>query len=757
MESEKIETLKSLDKEDIGNTLTDVYVVAKKIIFAAPGGNFTIFSGGKFSVKSTLGVPVAEGMVYKISGKIGEYRGMPQLVAESIEMAESKKNIEAAICEFFKYKLKTDKLGNLRKAARDMGENILKDIRKSPDKFKETYDRIPEDLADAVITVAKKKENDKTLELFLIGLSAETIRRIGHSSIDTDTIRHNPYLLYFEDIASFRECELIAKKYNVPTDNPDRTQALFLSGIDEVCMSSGATYTTLEGWEKFAKKGLAEFGASAVPEDKLCEAIAEAANFERAYIYKIEDNKIKLCDIADPDARISSSRTFNAEVGIAKAVKEFVNAKKKIPVREEADRIINEIATKEGIELDETQSDALYMAMFSPMCIITGGPGTGKTTIMGILTKFFESRKIKCEFAAPTGRAAKRLSESTGKDAKTIHRLLGLTPENVDTDYKYGDHKVDPIFARVVVIDEMSMVDIHLFVRLMDAIPDDCSVILVGDPNQLPSVGPGNVLADLLKCKKIPHTELKYTHRQDGDSSIPANANRILEGDTNLVSDADNFTLIETQSDDEAWARLLNISTKLEENNEDYIVLTPTKKENAVLSTGNLNEKIQSLRIPADKVEEYFSYGKHRFYVGDRVMQTRNNYDLGKDDEDQEETGVFNGELGVVTKITDSTVTVEFDDGKIIKYAGKDAADLTLAYAVTIHKSQGCEFDTVVIVLGSGVSVMLKRRRLFYTAVTRGKSRVYVIDVRQSVDKYITNQREEQRQSSLADFLGTID
>jgi len=138
-------------------------------------------------------------------------------------------------------------------------------------------------------------------------------------------------------------------------------------------------------------------------------------------------------------------------------------------------------------------------------------------------------------------------------------------------------------------------------------------------------------------------------------------------------------------------------------------------------------------------------------------MQTRNNYDLGKDDEDQEETGVFNGELGVVTKITDSTVTVEFDDGKIIKYAGKDAADLTLAYAVTIHKSQGCEFDTVVIVLGSGVSVMLKRRRLFYTAVTRGKSRVYVIDVRQSVDKYITNQREEQRQSSLADFLGTID
>jgi len=172
MESEKIETLKSLDKEDIGNTLTDVYVVAKKISLCGTRRKVSrFFREVKFSVKSTLGVPVAEGMVYKISGKIGEYRGMPQLVAESIEMAESKKNIEAAICEFFKYKLKTDKLGNLRKAARDMGENILKDIRKSPDKFKETYDRIPEDLADAVITVAKKKENDKTLELFLIGLS----------------------------------------------------------------------------------------------------------------------------------------------------------------------------------------------------------------------------------------------------------------------------------------------------------------------------------------------------------------------------------------------------------------------------------------------------------------------------------------------------------------------------------------------------------------------------------------------------------
>ncbi|MBP5775052.1 MAG: AAA family ATPase [Clostridiales bacterium] len=479
-------------------------------------------------------------------------------------------------------------------------------------------------------------------------------------------------------------------------------------------------------------------------------------------VFGFSDDKCSATDPLDTEAFISPLHYFKAEAAIKKRIEKFLSMKVKVPLKAESDHIMSRYADKVGIVLDEAQKSALHLCMYCPLCIITGGPGTGKTTIMGILADYFRDKDITCVFAAPTGRAAKRLAESTGSPAATIHRLLGVRPVDDMTGNQFflHDHS-DPIKARVIVIDEMSMVDTELFERLLDATDEQTSLILVGDPDQLPSVGCGNVLRDLLSGRSIPSARLTYTHRQTDDSSIASNAYRILNGEP-LIADGIDFEIIKTSNDEEAFERVKAMVKGLQ--GEDAVFLTPTKNENVMLGTVKLNSMLQELFVSEaggkDELPSVKRGSTAAFYEGDRVMQTRNDYSAEWIDPvtNKTEQGVFNGEMGTVDSVDmiEGTMTVVFDDGKTVKYTKKMLEDIELAYAVTVHKSQGCEFEHVVILLGK-MNALLYKRNLLYTAVTRGRTKVTIVDSGDTLARFLRGLRDEERATSLKDFLAIID
>ena len=313
----------------------------------------------------------------------------------------------------------------------------------------------------------------------------------------------------------------------------------------------------------------------------------------------------------------------------------------------------------------------------------------------------------------------------------------------------------------MIVIDEMSMVDTELFERLLDATDESTSLILVGDPDQLPSVGCGNVLRDLLSCRSVPSARLTFTHRQNDDSSIASNAYRILNGEP-LNADGIDFEIIKTDDDEEAFGKVKEMVRGMRD--EDTVFLTPTKNENVMLGTVKLNSMLQEMFVSEAGGKEDLPSVKRgssaSFFEGDRVMQTRNDYSAEWLDPltGETEQGVFNGEMGTVDGVDpiEGTMTVLFDDGKTVKYTKKMLEDIELAYAVTVHKSQGCEFENVIILLGK-MNALLYKRNLLYTAVTRGRSKVTVIDSADTLSRFLRGTREEERSTSLKDLLAIID
>ncbi len=421
---------------------------------------------------------------------------------------------------------------------------------------------------------------------------------------------------------------------------------------------------------------------------------------------------------------------------------------------------INHYQRLHHIVLNGEQTDAVLTSLTKGVSIITGGPGTGKTTIVRCILEMFRQQNYKVLLCAPTGRAAKRLSESSGMEAKTIHRALEMN--GGDGEGIFHKNEENPIEADVIIIDEMSMVDAALFYHLLKAVRSTTRVIMVGDKDQLPSVGAGNVLRDLIESKKLHTTELINIYRQGNDSLIITNAHLINSGKMPIIDNTSKDFFYEQGKDlisnSETIVDL--VSTRLPRyfgyKPEDIQVLAPMKA--GPCGIDNLNRRLQmtiNTHYSGIELESEFS----KFHVGDKVMQMVNNYDQSyvKYEENgmtQEGNGVFNGDIGYITRIEPDTheVTIRFDDGKICKYARTDLYQISLAYAITIHKSQGSEFDCVVIPLVPGAPIIITRN-LLYTAITRAKKTVVLVGSKQILARMIHNNYTAKRYTLLKDFI----
>ena len=415
------------------------------------------------------------------------------------------------------------------------------------------------------------------------------------------------------------------------------------------------------------------------------------------------------------------------------------------------------------MDLDEHQVEAVKEAVRNGVLVITGGPGTGKTTTINTIIRYFELSGEDIMLAAPTGRAAKRMSETTGYEARTIHRMLELNG-GMEGNAGFERNEQNPLETNLIIIDEMSMVDISLMNSLLKAILPGTRLILVGDVNQLPSVGAGSVLKDIIDSKMFPTVMLTKIFRQASTSDIIVNAHKINRGEKVSLDNKslDFFFLKRYEADKIINVTLQLIKQKLPKfvgaSEYDIQVLTPMRK--GLLGVERLNTILQMyLNPPSDRKKEK-EHGAIVFREGDKVMQIKNNYQLEWEIRSKyglcidKGTGVFNGDTGIVEEINDfaETITVNFDEGRMVEYSYKLLDELELAYAVTIHKSQGSEYPAVVIPLLSGPR-MLMNRNLLYTAVTRAKKCVTIVGDDTTFEQMIENNSQQRRYSGLKDRL----
>ena len=418
---------------------------------------------------------------------------------------------------------------------------------------------------------------------------------------------------------------------------------------------------------------------------------------------------------------------------------------------------IDNIEYENDIKYEDLQRMAIATAANKGLLILTGGPGTGKTTAIKGIIKVFEKQNLDIALAAPTGRAAKRMTELTGKEAKTIHRLLEVEWDEDDKPVFRRDVK-NPLDCNALILDELSMVDISLFASLLDALPLGCRLILVGDSDQLPPVGAGNVLHDLIKAEVLPVIELNKVFRQAMESKIISNAHRIVKGEMpDLKNDDKDFFHIERPSPfltADTVAELCAVRLKKAYNWDplsDIQVICPSKKGET--GTVNLNRVLQSLLNPEDNKKQEIIIAGQLFREGDKVMQTKNNYNIEWESEDDKGTGVFNGDIGILEKIDTKSglVTINFD-GRVADIPAENLADMDLSYAITVHKSQGSEFKAVIIPT-MGIVPNLAYRNLLYTAVTRAKDMLITVGSAELIYQMTANDKKAKRYSALAHFL----
>jgi exodeoxyribonuclease V alpha subunit len=440
---------------------------------------------------------------------------------------------------------------------------------------------------------------------------------------------------------------------------------------------------------------------------------------------------------------------------------------------DEIGRIENKIKNLEAanhIVLDEVQRKAVIEAVQNGIFILSGGPGTGKTTTINMIIRYFEAEGMDIFLAAPTGRAAKRMTEATGFEARTIHRLLELNGGMGDEDNNtvhFEKNELSPLEADVIIIDEMSMVDIHLFQALLKAISPGTRLIMVGDRNQLPSVGPGQVLKDLIESGHIPTVVLNKIFRQAGESDIVVNAHKINEGKPiKLDNKSMDFFFLERDNVDVIYKHMIQLIIEklpkfVNAGKFDIQVLTPMKK--GALGVEVLNGILQRYLNPPSPDKLEIAHGDGVFRVGDKVMQIKNNYQLEWEvlskygiavDSGQ---GVFNGDVGIIREINETakTVVVEYDDLRKVTYPVTGLDEIELAYAITIHKSQGSEYPAVIMPLLAGPK-MLFNRNLLYTGVTRAKKCVTILGSSQMVNQMISNDSELKRYTGLKDRICEI-
>ncbi len=557
-------------------------------------------------------------------------------------------------------------------------------------------------------------------------------------------LKENPYRMADDvDGVGFRTADEIASRVGIRTDSDFRIR-------------SGIQYALLQASNE---------GNTYLPMPELTQRASALLEIEPEYIEKhymnlAMDRKIIMRQVEDV-TQIYASAFFYMEANAATMIKNL-DASFDVPDIEIEARL-RQIEKQTKMDLDEHQVEAVKEAVRNGVLVITGGPGTGKTTTINTIIKYFESEGMDIFLAAPTGRAAKRMSETTGFEARTIHRMLELNG-GVEGNAGFERNEQNPLETDVIIIDEMSMVDISLMYSLLKAIVAGTRLILVGDVNQLPSVGPGNVLKDIIDSGLFHTVMLTKIFRQASTSDIIVNAHKINRGEpVELDNKSMDFFFLKRYDAD----KIINVTLQLilqklpkfvGASMMDIQVLTPMRK--GLLGVERLNTVLQMYLNPPDKRKKEKEHGTTLFREGDKVMQIKNNYQLEWEIRSKyglcidKGTGVFNGDTGIIEEINDfaETVTVCFDEGRMVEYPYKLLEELEHAYAVTIHKSQGSEYPAVVIPLLSGPR-MLMNRNLLYTAVTRAKKCVTIVGNDTTFEQMIANNSQLKRYSGLRDRL----
>lgn len=611
----------------------------------------------------------------------------------------------------------------------------------------------PQDLATVKgITLAKAKQvseeyskqygiRDIMLLLSRYGATPDKClaiyRRFGEKS--TDIIKSNPYALCEEGIDfRFETVENIAEDFSF-----DRNS--------ELRVSAGVEYVL--------RKNLAN-GHTCLPRQKLCEVAVKLLECKRETVEDCCDRLTECFRIKSKTVNgteyLSIPEYYSAEEHIAArlfAVKRYIDKAVTVDKLE-----IENVERKLGIEFEDLQKQAIFEAFMGGILVLTGGPGTGKTTTLNAIISLFENRNLELELAAPTGRAAKRMTELTGREAKTIHRLLEV--EWTEGDAKqFSRNEKNPLNCDVIIVDEASMIDALLFDSLLKALRLSCRIILVGDSDQLPAVGAGNVLNDILSSEIFPSIRLKKVFRQAGKSKIVTNAHAIINGESPEFSakDSDCFFLRRQDRFSVSRTVLELVSERLPnaygfDPIRDIQVLCPSRMTET--GTVNLNNILQTALNPDVSGKNQLAFKGIYLREGDKVMQIKNNYDLQyRRDNGEYGTGIFNGDVGFITDIDKrgGILKVRFDD-KVATYFSEDLAQLELAYAVTVHKSQGSEYSCVVLPLFD-VPQKLKYRNLLYTAVTRAKKLLVAVGNDKVWTDMVANDRKTLRYTMLKQFL----
>ncbi len=553
-------------------------------------------------------------------------------------------------------------------------------------------------------------------------LAVKIYKRYGAAAVDT--VRENPYILA-EEIhgVGFLTADRIARSLGIEPDAPQRLRAGLIHTLQQA-VQEGHTY---------------------LPRRRLLEAAARLLEVETEALTRplaaLEGTGAVVVEAGGDGEGVFLPRLHEAETVTAGELLRLLNGPEPFAVKPEP--AVAWYERRSGLTLDDEQRRALATALSNPVTVITGGPGTGKTTIVRGLTSVLAAKEKRVLLAAPTGRAAKRLSEATGLSARTIHRLLEYQP----AEHAFARHRQRPLEGDLLVVDEVSMLDVELAAALLAAVPPRCRLVLVGDADQLPSVGPGQVLADIISSERIPVVRLRHIFRQEWDSLIVTNAHRINEGRMPVLPRGEelaDFYFIERADPAAAAATVVDLVASRIPGRfgldpvADIQVLTPVHR--GELGVTALNTGLQQALNPSG---EELELGFRRFRLGDKVMQIRNNYDLG----------VFNGDLGRVHGVDEEegALLVNFD-GRLVPVPPENLDELVVAYACTIHKSQGSEYPAVVIALSDQHWVMLQRN-LLYTAVTRGRRLVVLVGTRRAMARAVQNASQQRRHTRLADRL----
>ena len=631
---------------------------------------------------------------------------------------------------------------------RRFGEDTLRIVEEEPERLAEIKG-ISEKKAREIAAQVTEKADMRRAMIFLqkygisLNLGAKIYQKYGQSLYNV--LQENPYRLA-EDISGvgFKIADEIAGRIGIQADSDYRIR-------------SGMLYVLLQASGE---------GHIYLPKEELFRRAASLLQVDISYMEKhlmdmAIDRKVVLKE-REKETIVYPSQHYYLELNTARMLCELNVS---CPEDEKStEKRIAQIEKETGTVLDEMQKKAVREAASNGLFVLTGGPGTGKTTTINAIIRFFESEGAELRLAAPTGRAAKRMTEATGYEAQTIHRLLELSgmpeEEREGQAVQFERNAQNPLETDVIIIDEMSMVDIFLMHSLLLAVTAGTRLILVGDENQLPSVGPGNVLRDIIRSESFPVVELKKIFRQASESDIVVNAHKINRGEQVIPDNKSRDFFFLRRYDADIIIRV--VIALIQEKMPRYVqakpfdiqVLTPMRK--GLLGVERLNQILQRYLNPPENGKKERELGGQLFRQGDKVMQVKNNYQLewevrGKYGIPVEKgVGVFNGDTGILAEINEfaEIATVEFEDGRCAEYSFKQMEELELAYAITIHKSQGSEYPAVVIPLLSGPQMLLNRN-LLYTAVTRARKCVTIVGSEETFGEMIRNEKQQRRYSSL--------